>query len=244
MRFILDDGISTLPNGNTFLGCPCNATHHRRARLGKEEDEEMSTSRTCDERNGNNSVTAVTPIFAEKQQNAQVEIQEPEEIFTRRDMEPIVLTKHMIEAWSLPDPWFIQREYSESEVKEGVLNLDESFEEQSPPRNPFNDDEAAEVTDAEEPTHEYEKESDPNDCEVVAQVAEDETNGVDFSEYLNDFDNCFSDNEIVNRIKRTKKTHGNCQRLELFKCDLPVLHARCIHCVLLLLWSTCSIGFK
>ena len=75
-----------------------------------------------------------------------------------------------------------------TEMKDDFANLDESFEEQSPPRNPFIDDEAAETTDAEEPIHEDDEESDPNDCVVVAQLTEDEAKAI---EYL-DFDNLFS----------------------------------------------------
>ena len=47
----------------------------------------------------------------------------------------------MMEAWSPPDPGFNRSEYSESELEDDIANLDESFEEQSPPRNPFIDDE-------------------------------------------------------------------------------------------------------
>ena len=133
-------------------------------------------------------------------------MREPEEIFTQSDDEPITLTQELMDAWSPPDLGFNQREYSDSEL-EDVVNLDESFVEQSPPRNPFIDDEAAEASDTEgEPVQEDEQESDPNDCMVVAQLTEDEANAI---EHL-DFDSMFSDDEFVNRTKRAKR-----RRLEI-----------------------------
>ena len=172
---------------------------------GNEEDEEeMPTSPTWDELIGNDPVNTVTQIFPEEQQNAQ-EVREPKELFTQGDDEPITLTQELIGAWSPPDLGFNQREYSDSEL-EDVVNLDESFVEQSPPRHPFIEDEAAETTDAEEPTHEDEEESDPNDCVVVAQLTEDQANA---KEHL-EFENMFSDDDIVNQTKRAKK-----RRLEI-----------------------------
>ena len=112
----------------------------------------------------------------------------------------------MMEAWSSPDPGFNQREYSESEMEDAIANLDEeSFEEQSPPRNPFIDDEAAETTDAEEPTHEDDEESDPNDCVVVAQLTEDEANVIEDLEHPIDFDSWSSDDEIASRFEQVKR---------------------------------------
>ena len=186
-RFILEDGISTLPHGHYMI----RDVHVTQDIIdepdwGNEEDEEeMPTSPTWDELIGNDPVNTVTQIFPEEQQNAQVV--RDQEYFTESDDEPITLTQQMMEAWSPPDPGFNQREYSESEMEDDIANLDESFEEQSPPRNPFIDDEAAETTD-EEPTHQDDEESDPSDCVVVAQLTEDEANAID---YL-DFDNLFS----------------------------------------------------
>ena len=117
----------------------------------------------------------MTQIFPEEQQYAQV-VREPKEIFTLSDDEPRTLTQQMMETWSPPDRGFNQRKYSESEMEDDIANLDESFEEQSPPRNPFIDDEAAETSDAEEPIYEDDEESDPNDCVVVVQLTEDEAN--------------------------------------------------------------------
>ena len=200
-RFILEDGISTLPHGHYMI----RDVHVTQDIIDEPDwgnegnEEEMPTSPTWDELIGNDPVNTVTQIFPEEQQNAQV-VREPEEIFTQGDDEPITLTQELREAWSPPDLGFNQREYSDSELAD-VVNLDESFVEQSPPRNPFIDDEAAETTDAEEPTHEDDEESDPNDCVVVAQLTEDEANAI---EHL-DFDNMFSDDEFVNRTKRAKK---------------------------------------
>ena len=59
-----------------------------------------------------------------------------------------------MEAWSLPDQDMHQREYSCSELEDDFSNMDESIEERSPPRNPFIDDEAADVSDAGETGHE------------------------------------------------------------------------------------------
>ena len=83
----------------------------------------------------------------------------------------------MMEAWSPPDPGIYQRDYSDSDLEEGEADLDKSREEQSPPRNPFIDDEAAETSVADDqPQQEDDKESDPNDCVVVAQLTENEAN--------------------------------------------------------------------
>ena len=78
--------------------------------------------------------------------------------------------------------------------------------EQSPPRNPFIDDEATEVSDADSQLEgEEEDESDPNDCVIVETLTEDEVNAIDDLEYLTDFDNWLCDDEFVNRIKRAKR---------------------------------------
>ena len=82
--------------------------------------------------------------------------------------------------------------------------MDETREEQSPPRNPFIDDEATEVSDG-QLEGEEEDESDPNDCVIVETLTEDEANAIEDLEYLIDFDNWSSDDEIVNRIKRAKR---------------------------------------
>ena len=135
---------------------------------------------------GNDPVNPVSQVFPEEQRNAQVA--RDQEYFTESDDEPITLTQQMMEAWSPPEPGFNQRENSESVIEDDIAKLDESFEEQSPPRNPFIDDEAAETADEKEPTHQDDEESDPSDCVVVAQLTEDEANAID---YLN-FDNLFS----------------------------------------------------
>ena len=102
----------------------------------------------------------------------------------------------MMDAWSPPYLGFNQREL------EDVVNLDESFVEQSLPRNPFIDDEAAETSDTEsEPVQEDEQESDPNDCMIVETLTEDEVNAI---EDQIDFDNWFSDDDFINRTKRAK----------------------------------------
>ena len=153
---------------------------------GNEEDEEeMPTSPTWDELIGNDPVNAVTQIFPEEQQNAQVV--RNQEYFTESDDDPITLTQQMMEAWSPPDPGFNQREYSESEMEDDIANLDETFEEQRPQHNPFIDDEAAETTDEEEPTNQDDEVSDPSDCVVVAQLTEDEANAIDYLEVDNFF---------------------------------------------------------
>ena len=202
-RFILEDGISTLPHGHYMI----RDVHVTQDIIdepdwGNEEDEEeMPTSPTWDELIGNDPVNTVTQIFPEEQQNAQV-VREPEGIFTQSDDEPITLTQEMMEAWSPPDLGFNQREYSDSEL-EDVVNLDESFVEQSLPRIPFIDDEAAEASDTEgEPVQEDEQESDPNDCMTVETLTEDEVNAI---EDQIDFDNWFSNDDFINRTKRAKR---------------------------------------
>ena len=125
-RFILEDGISTLPHGT----CKIRDVHVTQDIIdetdwGNEEDEEMPTSPTWDDLIGNDPVNTVTPCFTEEQQNEQV-VREAEKIFTQSVDEPITLAQEMMEAWSPPDLGFNQREYSDSEL-EDVLNLDESF---------------------------------------------------------------------------------------------------------------------
>ena len=110
-----------------------------------------------------------------------------------------------MEAWSPPDPGMHQREYSDFELEDQFSNMDESVEERSPPRNPFIDDEAVGASDTGETAHEDDEESDPNDCVIVETLTEDEANAIEDLEYLIDFDNWFSDNLFVNRIKRAKR---------------------------------------
>ena len=145
-RFILEYGISTLPHGHYMIrDVHVTQDIFDEPDWGNEEDEEETpTSPTWDELIGNDPVNTVTQIFPEEQQSAQV-VREPEEIFTQGDDEPITLTQELMEAWSPPDLGFNQREYSDSEL-EDFVSLDESFVEQSPPRNLFIDDEAVETT--------------------------------------------------------------------------------------------------
>ena len=117
----------------------------------------------------------------------------------------------MMAAWSPPDPGFNEREYSKSEMEDDIANLDESFEEQGPPRNPFND-ETAETTDAEEPTHGDDEDSDPDDCVVVAQLTEDEANVIEDSEHPIDFNSWSNYNEFEPDRTSEKKTDRNCER--------------------------------
>ena len=79
-------------------------------------------------------------------------VSEPEEFFIVSDDEPITVNQQMMAAWSPLDAGVNQMKDSESEMEDDNANLDESFEEQSPPRTPFTDDGAAETTDAEDPT--------------------------------------------------------------------------------------------
>ena len=167
----------------------------------------MPTSPTWDELNGNDPQSTITQVFPEEAPmppNAPLPTQ-----FRGRsrssDEEAMTLTQELMEEWSPPDPGFNQREYSDSELEEDESNLNDIPEEQSPPRNPFIDDEAEVAWDAEGETAQPEdEESDPDDCVVVAHLTEDESNAIEDLEYLIDFDNWFSDDEFVNRIKRAK----------------------------------------
>ena len=83
---------------------------------------------------------------------------------------------------SPPDPGFYQRRYTEEELNENVVDFDQTFEEPSPTRNPFIDDEAqddnscqgeeVEITienGADESDH-------SSDIQVVAEYTEDDLN--------------------------------------------------------------------
>ena len=104
-----------------------------------------------------------------------------------------------------PDPGFNQRTYSDSELEDGIVNLDASFDEQSPERNPLIIDEATEEGTEEAFVEDAGSQSSDNDCVVVAQLTEDESNAIEDLEHLVDFDNWFSDDEFVNRLKRAKR---------------------------------------
>ena len=105
--------------------------------------------------------------------------------------------------------------------------MDETREEQSPPRNPFIDDEATEVSDADGQLEgEEEDESDPNDRMIVETLTEteDEANAIEDLEYLIDSDNWFNDDEFLNRIKTEKR-----RRIEIVsdsesESDFMLLH--------------------
>ena len=199
-RYVLEDGISTLPHGHYMI----RDVHVEQDILDEPEwgyeDEEMPTSPTWDELNGidpQNTISQVFPDEAPMPGNARL----PSPLRLPED-ESISLTQELMEAWSPPDPGMHQREYSDSEL-EGETNLDETREEQSPPRNPFIDDEATEESDGQ--LEGKEDESDPNDCVIVETPTEDEANAIEDLEYLIDFDIWFSDDEFVNRIKRAKR---------------------------------------
>ena len=99
-RFILEDGISTLPHGHyTIRDIQVTRDIIDEPDWGNEEDEEVPTSPTWDEMIGNDRVITVSQMFPEEQQNAQV-AREPQEYFTENDDEPFTLTQQMMEAWS------------------------------------------------------------------------------------------------------------------------------------------------
>ena len=201
-RFILEDGISTLPHGH-YLIRDVGVTHDI---MDDPEwgNEEMPGSPTWDELAGNDPLNTVSQLFPEEIQNAQNQPVSPQYHFEyAQDDEDMSLTQQMMEEWSPPDPGLYQRTYSDSELEEGVVDLDAEVEEQSPERNPFIIDEATEAE--EEEVDEEEGESSENDCVVVAQLTEDERNAIEDLEYLIDFDNWFSDDEFVNRLKRAKR---------------------------------------
>ena len=79
-----------------------------------------------------------------------------------------------------------------------------NLEERSLPRNPFIDDEAAEISDTGETAHEDDEESVHNDCVIVETLTEGEASVIEDLEYLIDFDNWFSNDEFVNRIREAK----------------------------------------
>ena len=111
------------------------------------------------------------------------------------------LTQELMEAWSPPDPGFNQREYSDSGLDNNIIS-DENNEEQSPQRNPFIDDEAAEAQDEAEPAEEDDEESVLNVCIIIETLTEDDANAIEDLEYLIDFDR---DEDFVNRRRRVKR---------------------------------------
>ena len=204
-RFILDDGIQTLPHGH-YLNRDVQVMND----INDDPDwgnEEMPVSPTWDQMIGNQTSQSVSQTFPEEPQNAQVcPVTPPAYIY----YPPVIdespsLTQQLMEEWSPPDPGFNQRTYSDSELEEGVANLDASFEEQSPERNPLIIDEATEDGTDEAFVENAGDQSSDSDCVIVAQLTEDEANAIEDLEHLIDFDNWFSDDEFVNRLKRAKR---------------------------------------
>ena len=118
----------------------------------------------------------------------------------------------MIEAWSPSDPSLQQRSHSDYQLEHGEENLDEFHGEESPPLNPFIENEATGVSDANsQPEGEEEDESHANDCVIVETLTNDRTNAKDrainkfFLEYLIDFDTLFCAENIVNWIKKANR---------------------------------------
>ena len=192
-RFILDGGIETLPLG-----------HYQIRDVGVTNDildepewgyEEMPASPTWDQMIGNDPVNTTSQIFQYEPQNAQVRPITPVTSveFNQTSNEPMSLTQQLMEEWSPPDPGLYQRSYSDSELEE-VVDLDASFQEQSPERNPFVIDEADEEPEDGQ-TGEDDELSSENDCVIVEQ-----SNAI---EEL-DFDNCLSDDDFINWPKRAK----------------------------------------
>ena len=77
-----------------------------------------------------------------------------------------------------PDPGFNQREHSDSEMEDNN-SISSNIEKQSPQRNPFIDDEAAEAQDEAEPAVQDVDESDVNDCVIIETLTEDEANAIE-----------------------------------------------------------------
>ena len=201
-RYVLEDGISTLPHGHYMI----RDVHVEQDIVDEPEwgyeEEEIPSSPTWDELNGNDPQVTISQIFPdEAPMLANAPLSSPLRVRVSDDG-PVSLTQQLMEAWSPPDPGMHQREYSDSELEDQFSNMDESVEERSPPRNPFIDDEAVEASDTGETANEDDEESDPNDCVIVETLTED---AIEDLEYLIDFDNWFSDDEFVNRIKRAKR---------------------------------------
>ena len=90
------------------------------------EEEEISSSPTWDELNGNDPQVTISQIFPDE---APMEVNAPLSSSLRvrvSDDEPIALTQHLLETWSPPDPGMHQREYSDSELEDHFSNMDES----------------------------------------------------------------------------------------------------------------------
>ena len=202
-RFVLENGVDTLPHGH-YLNRDIEVMNDI---IDDPEwgSDEMPASPTWDEMTGNDPIQSVSQTFPEERQNTVEIITPPPYVYYPQEEEPMSLTQQLMEEWSPPDPGYHQRTYSDSELEDGVANLDASFEEQSPERNPLIIDKAIEA-DVEEARVEVDGEqSSDSDCVIVAQLTEDEANAIEDLEHLIDFDNWFSDDEFVNRLKRAKR---------------------------------------
>ena len=76
-----------------------------------------------------------------------------------------------------------------------------------------------EASDAGETKHEYDEDSDPNDCVIVETLTEDGTNAIEDLEYLIDFHNWFSDDDFLKRIKRATR-----KRMEIVSDSFMLYH--------------------
>ena len=94
---------------------------------------------------------------------------------------PISLTLQTLNVWPSPHPGGYQRKYSDKELGDDRVDLDQFFEEQNPQHNPFLSDEAG------EPSEELRNDSikDPAENDSSRRSShEDEARAIGDSEYL------------------------------------------------------------
>ena len=116
-RYVLEDGISTLPLGHYMI----RDVHVEQDIVDEPEwgyeEEEIPSSPTWDELNGNDPQVTISQIFPdEAPMTANAPLSSPLRVRVSED-EPISITQQLMEAWSPPDPGMHQREYSDSDWK-------------------------------------------------------------------------------------------------------------------------------
>ena len=103
-RYVLEDGISTLPHGHYMI----RDVHVEQDIVDEPEwgyeEEEIPSSPTWDELNGNDPQVTISQIFPdEAPMLANAPLSSPLRVRVSDD-EPVSLTQQLMEAWSPPDP--------------------------------------------------------------------------------------------------------------------------------------------
>ena len=189
-RYIMDDGITCLPLGHYSI---------RDIGVFREilEDDAWGEE-----------LTQPSPTWSEFQDQGWVpenhQRRSPSDLLRHSRTPDFDTTLDLLLNCSPPDPGFHQRQYTEEELNQDLVDFDDTTEEPSQPRNPFIDDEAEDEV-QEEMEEETIESGCSSDIQVIAEYTEDERN------LMSDIENFFEFNSQreavgIRPLKRARLT--------------------------------------